>query len=192
MFTTLVSAALFSTLAIQGCQNAQITWDNTNAASYNLIVVPSADPCNSVIADLGDHTTTHITWKVQLAAGTDVMLSLEDSNGDEAWSGAITVEGSNDTSCLPGAKSSEAAASTTASSASHTSSTTAASAHCSPSSDATTTAASTSTSSGAVAVGAANAGIQPFGSSNGAFAMRQLNTPVLALSAVAALFALSL
>lgn len=41
-------------------------------------------------ADLGDHTTTTLTWKAALPAGTKVQLSLEDANGDEAWSGTVS------------------------------------------------------------------------------------------------------
>ena len=35
-----------------------------------------------------------MTWKANLAAGTQLQLSLEDANGDEAWSGTVSVLGS--------------------------------------------------------------------------------------------------
>ena len=41
-------------------------------------------------ADLGDHNGLSMTWKVNLAAGTKVMLSLEDGSSDEAWSGDVS------------------------------------------------------------------------------------------------------
>ena len=86
-------------------------------------------PPNSI--DLGDHNGTSMTWSaVNLAAGTQVLLSLEDADGDEAWSGNVcvvtspmirnrflrffdqlTVAASNSTSCLPGAAVSSAVAS---------------------------------------------------------------------------------
>ncbi|KAJ3538128.1 hypothetical protein NM688_g6563 [Phlebia brevispora] len=123
MFTTVLSAALVSTLAIRGvrseftidtpqitqCQPVQITWTAAQGP-YNLIVVPSDDPCNGILADLGDHDGLSMTWTANLTAGTEVELSLQDANGDEAWSGPITIAASNDTSCL--AASSAAASST--------------------------------------------------------------------------------
>ncbi|KZT07790.1 uncharacterized protein LAESUDRAFT_650651 [Laetiporus sulphureus 93-53] len=103
MFTTLVSAALLS-LAIRGaradfaintptfteCQPANISWSNTGAAPYSLIVVPANDPCGDEVADLGDFYGTSTSWKVALAAGEDVMLSVMDASGDEAWSGSVS------------------------------------------------------------------------------------------------------
>jgi hypothetical protein len=45
---------------------------------------------NQCSADLGDHSSTSMTWKnINLPAGTKVMLSLEDANEDEAWSGEV-------------------------------------------------------------------------------------------------------
>ncbi|KAI0635970.1 hypothetical protein C8Q77DRAFT_1051646 [Trametes polyzona] len=118
MYSTLISVALFSALAIQGaradftvntpeitqCEPVKLTWDNTGAQSYNVIIVPNSDPCNGVLADLGDHTVNHITWTPQLKEGEVVMVSVLDSNDQEGWSGAVTVKKGNDTSCIPGAK----------------------------------------------------------------------------------------
>lgn len=59
---------------------------------------------------------------------------------------------------------------------------------------ATKTASATSTrdTSAATAVGAANAGIDPLGSSSGALSLRQLGVPATFLSAVAAVLLVSL
>ncbi|KAI9061311.1 hypothetical protein FKP32DRAFT_1604952 [Trametes sanguinea] len=126
MYPTLVSVALFSALAIQGaladftvvtppefvqCEPIQLTWDNTNAKSYNVIIVPSDDPCNEVVQDYGDHTTPHITITPTFKEGSQVMISVLDSNDQEGWSGSITVKKGNDTSCLPAASTSSSATS---------------------------------------------------------------------------------
>ncbi|KAI0367803.1 hypothetical protein BV20DRAFT_949403 [Pilatotrama ljubarskyi] len=130
MYSTLVSVALFSALAIQGaladftvvtpeitqCEPVHLSWDDTGAKSYNVIIVPNDDPCNEVLADLGDHTINHITFTPTLKEGAVVMVSVLDSNDQEGWSGAITVKKGSDTSCLPGATSSSAASSTASSS----------------------------------------------------------------------------
>ncbi|KAJ7126891.1 hypothetical protein C8R44DRAFT_779827 [Mycena epipterygia] len=112
MFATLLTLALFAAPALNGvaafninspdltqCGSAHISWDATKGP-YNLIVVDSNDPCGAVLADLGDHNSTSITWKVDFASNKTLMFSLEDANGDEAWSSAMTVAASADASCL--------------------------------------------------------------------------------------------
>ncbi|KDQ57156.1 hypothetical protein JAAARDRAFT_157271 [Jaapia argillacea MUCL 33604] len=204
MFATLISTTFFFALAIQAvvadftidtptftqCQKSQVTWQDTGAGPYNLVVVPGSDPCGDVLADLGDHAGTSMTWLVNLAAGTSVELSLEDASGNEAWSGVITIGSSSDSSCLPAAASSASSSSVAGGGA------------ITPSGDSivtpttlvvpgTTTAADTSSTGNAVPVGAANAGINPLGEkSSGALALRSLNTPVLVASALGVLYAL--
>ncbi|EPQ52796.1 hypothetical protein GLOTRDRAFT_117502 [Gloeophyllum trabeum ATCC 11539] len=202
MFATLLSSTLFFALAIQSataefsidtptltqCQDVQFGWQDTGAGPYNLLVVPGDDPCSDVVADLGDHDGTSMTWKVNLAAGTKVMFSLEDNNGDEAWSGAMTVQGSDDSSCLPQASSSAASSSTASSSAASSSAAPTTLVVSANPTKAATTAAATTSSGSAVPVGAANAGFNP---TSGAFSARQLSTPALVLGALGALVALA-
>jgi hypothetical protein len=40
-------------------------------------------------ANLGDHNHTSMTYKVALAAGVQVQFVLEDTAGDEAWTGNV-------------------------------------------------------------------------------------------------------
>ena len=40
--------------------------------------------------DLGDQTSLSTTYTVALASGTQVVLSLLDAQGDEAWSGTVS------------------------------------------------------------------------------------------------------
>ncbi|KZT29747.1 hypothetical protein NEOLEDRAFT_1106320 [Neolentinus lepideus HHB14362 ss-1] len=217
MLATLFSSTLFFALAIRSasadfsidtpqltqCGDAHVTWENTGAGPYNLIVVPASDPCSDVLADLGDHQGTSMSWKVNFPAGTQLMFSLEDDNGDEAWSGSMTVGGSSDASCLPAVSSSAAASSAAASSAAASSSAAVSSSAAASGSSARTTlvvspaatgaakaaaTVSASSSGAAVPVGAANAGLDP---TSGAFSVRQFSTPVMLLSAVAALVALA-
>jgi hypothetical protein len=117
MYTTLISAALFSLFAggavyadtspdfsvqtpvFTQCALAQFSWDQSSAP-YNVILVNSSDPCGEEVANLGDFNGTNLSWTVDLPANWSLMISIEDDNGDEAWSGAITIQPSNDTSCL--------------------------------------------------------------------------------------------
>jgi hypothetical protein len=123
MFATLLTLALFAAPTLKGvaafsintpelvqCGSAHITWD-ASKGPYNLIVVDSADPCGPVIGDLGDHNSTSITWKVDIATGKSVMFSLEDADGEEAWSGIMKVAASTDASCLDNAAAASGSAS---------------------------------------------------------------------------------
>lgn len=39
--------------------------------------------------DLGNQTATTLTWTVNIAAGTQVVLALEDAAFNDAWSGIV-------------------------------------------------------------------------------------------------------
>ncbi|EEB93923.1 hypothetical protein MPER_07356, partial [Moniliophthora perniciosa FA553] len=81
------------------CQDVQLTWEATKGP-YNIPVVPANDPCEGdVLADLGDTDATSVTWKPDLPAGWQVILSALDGNDEEAWSGTITI-GGGDSSCV--------------------------------------------------------------------------------------------
>jgi hypothetical protein len=45
--------------------------------------------------DLGDHDKTSMTWKnISLKEGQKVLVSIEDKNGDEAWSAEVCIHSS--------------------------------------------------------------------------------------------------
>ncbi|TFK33248.1 hypothetical protein BDQ12DRAFT_446196 [Crucibulum laeve] len=197
MYSTLLTVALLFAPALQGvfaefaintpdlveCEDAKISWQPTKGP-YNLIVVPASDPCSEALVEIGDFNQTSITWKTSVPAGTKVVLSLEDGDGDEAWSGEIEVgKGSGTCSSSSSAVPSGSAAPSQASAAPSTGGTTLVIP------PAASSAAADSTASVAP-VGAANAGTNPF--SNGALNTRQISTPVMALSALAVAIALAL
>ncbi|KAG1744166.1 uncharacterized protein EDB91DRAFT_1124854 [Suillus paluster] len=113
MFATLFSVTLFVALAIQGaladftiytpalvqCTGAQITWTES-ISPYNLVVVSADDVCGDALVNLGNITGLSTEWTVNIAAGTPIVLALEDAEGNEAWSGTVTVAASSDSSCL--------------------------------------------------------------------------------------------
>jgi hypothetical protein len=188
MFATLLSIALFALPAIQGvnaefsiatpksltaCEPVTFTWDKTKGP-YSLYIVQSSQPCGAILADLGDINGTEYNWtKAVLPAnmlGQKVSLSLEDANGDEAWSQGVTFSNGTDLSCLvstttPGTTTVPANVAATPS--------------------------VLSTATGAVAVGAANSGSNPFAHS-GAPNARQISGSVFGISALVALLALAL
>ncbi|KAG5647004.1 hypothetical protein DXG03_001728 [Asterophora parasitica] len=109
MFSTLFTIALIAapafadfavnTPTVTQCKDVKISWEPTKGP-YNIVAVPADAPCGDALADLGDFTTTSTTWKATLPAGSKIQLSVEDADGDEAWSGTITVQKSDDSSCL--------------------------------------------------------------------------------------------
>jgi len=188
MFATLLSIALFALPALQGvnaefsvatpksltaCEPATFTWQKTKGP-YSLYIVQSSQPCGSILADLGDINGTEYNWtKAILPAnmlGQRVTLSLEDANGDEAWSGGVTFSNGTDISCLA----------TTSTPGTTTI----------PANPAATPSIK-STATGAVPVGAANSGNNPFASS-GALAARQISGSVFGAGALVALLAFAL
>jgi len=113
MHSTLFTTTLFFALAIlhvaadftvytpvlTQCQPATLNWDNTNGP-YDVIIVPASDTCGDELADLGEVNTNTVQWPVSIPAGTEVVISVLDANNQEGWSGSITVQPSNDNSCL--------------------------------------------------------------------------------------------
>ncbi|KAI0649073.1 hypothetical protein C8Q79DRAFT_1007640 [Trametes meyenii] len=211
MYSTLVSVALFSALAIQGalaeftvetpeitqCEPVHLKWDDTGAKSYNVIIVPNDDPCNGIEADLGDHSVNHITWNApNLKEGSVVMVSVA-TDDDEGWSGAITVKKGNDTSCIAGASSSAVSSSSASASASSSGAsalvvagtTLVVNPAAAPTSSHSSVPAAPS-SSGATAVGAANEGI--LGNNNGAFASVKFSASALFVTVLGAVAAVAL
>lgn len=208
MFTTVLSVALFSTLAIRGvrsdftidtptitqCQDVKITWAD-GKAPYNLLVVPTNDPCNGVLADLGDNLNgTSLTWKASLAAGTEVTLSLEDADGEEAWSGSIKIAPNSDASCLAAASSSAALSSAAASEGGASASVPllnpGTTLTVDPTFDTAAPSATPSSTDGAVPVGAVNAGDNP--NTSGAASLTKFSASALALTALTAVFAIGI
>ncbi|KAG2096107.1 uncharacterized protein F5147DRAFT_747638 [Suillus discolor] len=183
MFATLFSVTLFVVLAIQGvfadltidtpsltqCGSVQITW-TASSPPYSLLVAPADDLCGEALVDLGQQAGLSYQWNVALAAGTAAVLFIEDFQGNEAWSGTMTVGASSDSSCLT---------STTSHNASAVSGTL----------PTTPAAAAESTTSPYSPAGAANAGLAPSG---GALSIRPLSALTSVGSGLLALFALVL
>jgi len=185
MFTTLFSVTLFVALAIQGafadftidtpsfvqCADAQITWTES-LAPYNLIIVPADDVCGDALVNLGDQNGLSTTYTVALASGTQVVLSLEDAGGNEAWSGTVTVAGSSDSSCLAASPSSSTSGTITGTTLSLPN----------------TAATSSPTTSTFAPAGAANAGLNPTSGAMSINPLRSLPGIVTGLLALTILF----
>jgi len=113
MFTTLLTLALVAVPALRvaafdvgtpkftQCGSSDLTWEATKAGGpYNVVIVSSDAPCGDILADLGDHSGTSLKWNVTFPAGTKLQVSIEDSQEEEGWSGAIVVGKSDNAACL--------------------------------------------------------------------------------------------
>ncbi|KAI0777044.1 hypothetical protein BC629DRAFT_629799 [Irpex lacteus] len=206
MFTTLISLALVSTVALRGVlaefsvsspainegESFHLTWSGQEG-EVNAIIVDAAQPCDSLLVDLGDHSNGALTWPGthNLTAGTKVQISLEDSKGEEAWSSVITVGKGNATVSASSSASASASASAVPSGSSsveaESATTLVIAATASPVGAASSTASGSSDDTPANAIGAVNQGLL-----SGAPALHKLSAPAVALTALVAALAVSL
>lgn len=190
---TALGQMVVDTPQLTQCQDATITWKPAaeSKGPYNMILVDPKNACDSNLKDLGDHDGTSLPWKVDLPAGTQVQLSLQDATGDEAWSGPVTIAPSNDISCLSAADQAKQTPAQPSTGPTTNSATTGA---ITTGSDPSTSGGSSSTpgsSSNGPAIQAAGAAVQGKGQISGAVGLG-FNTPMLVLSAVGAAFAVLL
>jgi hypothetical protein len=182
MFSTLITAALFVSLAIQRASASfAINTPNPQGSSmniswapatppYTIEIVPADDPCGEALETIPGLTTTKMTYTSKLASGTRVVLYIFDNATNDAWSGQITIgANSNCTSC---AASTPSGVDT-------------------PVVISSPTIATPSPSSSLASLGGAinNAAGAP---TNGALSVRQASTPVLSIMVLAAMLALTL
>jgi len=112
MFYPIITVTLFVSLAIQStfagfaintpslveCSPVQISWAQ-GVGPYTIEVVSATDPCGSALDTISNLTSTVFRYTSDFKPGTEVMLFIADSAGNEAWSGNITVGGSPNGTC---------------------------------------------------------------------------------------------
>lgn len=82
------------------CQDATFDIIGGNSGdTYTAYFVHSADPCGDELFHISNLSGDHFNWKVNVTAGTSVMIALDNGHDDEQWTGGVTVTG-DDTSCL--------------------------------------------------------------------------------------------
>lgn len=81
------------------CQPLSIQWQG-GVAPYYLSVLSGNDPTGSALENLGTVNGTSFIWKVNIAAGTSIDLTLRDSAGNIAQTAAFSINSGTDTSCV--------------------------------------------------------------------------------------------
>jgi hypothetical protein len=111
LFTTTFLFAIFAlraradifvaTIPVTQCKPATLTWDGTANGPFDVVLVSPSDPCGDILYDFGIVNSGSYTWDtVNATAGLSLMVSVLDNDGNEGWSGNITVQPSDDSSCL--------------------------------------------------------------------------------------------
>ncbi|KAH8920170.1 hypothetical protein BT69DRAFT_1352608 [Atractiella rhizophila] len=82
------------------CQPAQLTF-SAGVAPYFISVLPGGQSSATPLELLPDQATAGTyTWIVNLPAGTTVTLAIRDSNGQQNFSGQLTIQEGTSSACL--------------------------------------------------------------------------------------------
>ncbi|KAG9026568.1 hypothetical protein FRB95_008690 [Tulasnella sp. JGI-2019a] len=78
------------------CQPTTLNWSG-GTGPYNVFVLPGRQPnAVSIESTISAVPATSLTWGVEIAAGTLVMIGVMDATGAEAYSGARYTDYSRD------------------------------------------------------------------------------------------------
>ncbi|KAH8115569.1 hypothetical protein DFH11DRAFT_1585602 [Phellopilus nigrolimitatus] len=82
------------------CLPQLITWTGSGSAPYFITVMPGGQPSASALVNFPSQSGSSLTWNVNIAAGTSIMLSIRDQTGNTAMSAPFNVQSSSDSSCV--------------------------------------------------------------------------------------------
>ncbi|WVR05202.1 hypothetical protein IAU60_002214 [Kwoniella sp. DSM 27419] len=141
------------------CQPVQLTWTGGAQAPYYISVIPGGQAGATALENLPEAQSSPTTWNVDLAAGTNVTISIRDGSGTVAYSSPVVIQSGSSTSCLgtnSGSSSAAASGSAAASSGSAAASSGGASATASQSGSATKAAGASASASASGKSGASS------------------------------------
>jgi hypothetical protein len=81
------------------CEPVLLSWSG-GTPPYSLSVLPGSSPTGAALEDLGTQNGTSFTWDVNIAAGTQIGLTLRDSTGLIAQTAPFSVNSGADTTCV--------------------------------------------------------------------------------------------
>ncbi|TXT13794.1 hypothetical protein VHUM_01161 [Vanrija humicola] len=85
--------------ALTECQPVLLTW-NGGQGPYFVSVIPGGQPGAAALVDFGEQTGNQLTWRVNLAAGTQISLKIVDQTGNTNYAQAVSIQKGSDTSCV--------------------------------------------------------------------------------------------
>jgi len=101
----LVAAAVQADLDIstpselKQCEEATFVIAGTSGPVWPFVVDPK-DPCGDPLRDLDDVTGV-LKWTPDLPVGTTVQVQIENSAGNQGWSGVMTITPGSSSACVP-------------------------------------------------------------------------------------------
>ncbi|KAG9117284.1 hypothetical protein FRC07_007383 [Ceratobasidium sp. 392] len=81
------------------CKPVRLTWTASHTPVF-VSVIHGDKPGAPALRDLGQHTGSSLTWKVNVPAGKKATFQLRDSAGAVTYSALVTIQKSADSSCL--------------------------------------------------------------------------------------------
>jgi len=96
---------------LKQCEEATFVISGASGSVWPFVVDPN-NPCGDPLRELND-ATGDLKWTPDLPVGTNVMVEIEDEAGNQAWSGALTVQPGSDSSCITSQSSSASSTSST-------------------------------------------------------------------------------
>ncbi|KAF8627020.1 hypothetical protein AX15_004601 [Amanita polypyramis BW_CC] len=86
------------------CQPLLLSWSGGTGPYYllgsSLHPFRGSDPSGQALEDLGQQTGNSYTWNVNIAAGTQIGLTLRDTSGLVAQTAPFTINPGSDSSCV--------------------------------------------------------------------------------------------
>jgi len=104
-FISLLPAVLGLTIntpsGVVQCQPILLTWSG-GTPPYYLSLIPAGQVTAPALETFPVQNGTQLTWTVDQASGSTFNIELKDSTGTIAYSDIVTVQSSNDRTCLGG------------------------------------------------------------------------------------------
>ncbi|PPQ67534.1 hypothetical protein CVT25_006075 [Psilocybe cyanescens] len=97
----ILSMTINTPTSVVQCQPQLLSWSD-GQAPYYLTIIPGGQPSAAPLKSFDTQSSTSITWIVDLKAETQVSFALKDSTGATAYTDIVTIQPSNDSSCLGG------------------------------------------------------------------------------------------
>jgi len=88
-------------VSIVQCQPVLLTYGG-GTAPYFISVLPGGQPAATPLEQLPQQSGTSYTWTADIAAGTNISLSIRDSTGAINYGSPVVIQSSSDSSCLSG------------------------------------------------------------------------------------------
>ncbi|THV03228.1 hypothetical protein K435DRAFT_651821 [Dendrothele bispora CBS 962.96] len=99
LLPTIFGLTINTPTGIVQCQPSLLSWSD-GTAPYFLSILPGGQAAATPLKSFDSTDSTSITWTVDIAGGTSITLQIRDSTGTIAFSDAVNIQSSSDSSCV--------------------------------------------------------------------------------------------